>query len=212
MWTNSDPNSFSRYSVTLAARCRAAWAGQWVEAVFSSAPRDIRRTCSTSPFTRWRSLTPTHTALLRIRNPIAVYRPLMVEPPPRQEDSLQDQVVRPTNQPPPPPPVSFRFKRLFVCCSCSIFKAASPLSFNADQGRRYTRTRRWNNFFVSGEKTFLSFIRGDDDDRGEEWFLRVPLTLRSVLDEFGFFFFFFLWRIFLGRNCIEFGRVDFTKG
>lgn len=66
-----------------------------------------------------------------------------------------------------------------------------PLSFNADQGRRYTRTRRWNNFFVSGEKTFLSFIRGDDDDRGEEWFLRVPLTLRSVLDEFGFFFFFF---------------------
>lgn len=102
-----------------AARCRVAWAGQWVEAVFSNAPMDIRRTCSTSLFTLWRSLTPTHTAPLRIRNPIVAYR-LMVEPPPRQEDSLQDQVVRPTSRRPRPRLVSFRLKDcLFVLAESS---------------------------------------------------------------------------------------------
>lgn len=96
-------------SVSLVARCQAAWEGQWVEAVFSNAPRATRRTCFTSLFTRSRSLTRTRTARPRprTRNRIAASR-LTVAPPRRQGDNPPDQVEHLTSRRPRPQPVSSR--------------------------------------------------------------------------------------------------------
>lgn len=94
--------------ISLAARCQAAWAGQWVEAAFSNAPTATRRTCFTSLSTRSRSLTLTRTARPRprTRNRIAASR-LTVAPPRRQGDN-PDQVEHLTSRRPRPQPVSFR--------------------------------------------------------------------------------------------------------
>jgi len=92
-----------------AAQCQAAWAGRWVEAVFSNALRAIRRTCSTSRSTRSRSPIRTRTARPRprTRSPIAASR-LTAAPPRRRADNPPDQVEHPTSRRPRPRPVSSR--------------------------------------------------------------------------------------------------------
>lgn len=99
-----------RFPFLPVAPCQAAWADQWVEAVFSNAPKATRRTCFTSLFTRLRS--PILTRIVRprprIRNPIVVSRRLTVAPPRRRGDNLPDQVEHLINRRPRPRPVSSR--------------------------------------------------------------------------------------------------------
>lgn len=109
-----------------AARCQAAWAGQWVGAAFSNAPRDIRRTCSTSRSTPSRSLTLTRTARPRTRNPIAASRRLTAAPPRRRADSRPAQVERPTSRRPRPRPVSSRHEQFARCISFPSPPAPAP--------------------------------------------------------------------------------------
>lgn len=144
----------------------------------------------------------------------------MVEPPPRQEDSLQDQVVRPTNQRPRPPLVSFRFKGLFVCCSCSIFKAAYPFLSSPIKLKRLTlikvgistqRRRRGCRSLRPGKTFFslgcVSLFLEAMMSRGRKWiggFGSLNGTLTGVvgIEEFYLDFFSFL-RLFSKGNCIK---------
>lgn len=103
---------------SLVVPCQAAWVDQWVEAVFSNAPKATQHTCFTSLFIRLRSpiLTRIARPRPRTRNLIVASRRLTVAPPRRRGDNLPDQVEHPINRRLRPRPVS----RLI--CSVSRFQ------------------------------------------------------------------------------------------
>lgn len=108
-----------RFLFSSVVPCQAAWADQWVEAVFSNAPKATRHTCFTSLFIRLRSpiLTRIARPRPRTRNLIVASRRLTAVPPRHRGDNLPDQVEHPINRRLRPRPVSSR-----LICSVPRFQ------------------------------------------------------------------------------------------